>query len=61
MSQASPKVDLESPIGAWRLSRFFTPEMAEIAARLNDCDVFTYSCLPGTTIGLAVAAGLSLA
>ncbi len=56
MSRASLKLDLGPPIGTWRFSLFFTPEMAEIAKRLNDCDVYTYSYLPSTRMGLTVAA-----
>lgn len=47
MSEAFRRVNLGDPIGAGRFAMFFTPELAEIGRRLNDCDVFIYTYLSG--------------
>ena len=47
LSGASRRVDLGSRIGLCRFSMFSTPELDEIGHRLKDCDVFTYSYVPG--------------
>jgi saccharopine dehydrogenase (NAD+, L-lysine forming) len=47
MPEASRKVDVGEPVGVGRFSLFSMPELAEMARRLNDCDVFAYSYLAG--------------
>jgi short subunit dehydrogenase-like uncharacterized protein len=55
LRQASAKVDLGGRVGLRRFSQFCTPELDAMGRRLNDCDVFTYSYVPGMRTVLAVA------
>jgi short subunit dehydrogenase-like uncharacterized protein len=55
MSEASVKVDLGGRVGLQRLTWFSTPELDEIGARLNHCDLFTYSYVPSVRVALAGA------
>jgi putative NADH-flavin reductase len=47
ISQASIKTDLGGRIGLQRFSLYSTPEMDDMALRLKDCDVLTYTFVPG--------------
>ena len=47
ISQASRRVDLCDPVGSGRFALYSTPEMGEVARRLNDHDVFPYAYVSG--------------
>ncbi|MGA7560392.1 MAG: saccharopine dehydrogenase NADP-binding domain-containing protein [Terriglobales bacterium] len=47
MSEASRRVDLGDPVGPGRFALYSTPEMSEVARRLNHCDVFPYAYVSG--------------
>jgi hypothetical protein len=50
---ASREINLGSPIGRRRFYMFSTPELNEIGARLKDCTLFTYGCVPGLRTAIA--------
>jgi len=52
MSTAFRKVDVGSPVGPRRFSLFFLPELTEVARRLSDCDVLSFSYLASSRIVL---------
>jgi hypothetical protein len=56
MMGASPRVDLGGRVGSRRFTLFAMPELDEMAAILKDCDVVTYSYMPGVRAALAAAA-----
>ncbi len=47
MSEASRRVDLGDPVGPGRFALHATPEMSEVARRLDDYDVFPYAYVSG--------------
>jgi len=53
VAAASSKAVLGSPVGSRLFSMISHDELMEVASRLNDCDVFTYSYLSGLRIALA--------
>lgn len=55
MFNASRKVDLGGRIGLCRYYMFSNPELSEIGARLDDCTLFAYGCVPGSRTALASA------
>jgi saccharopine dehydrogenase (NAD+, L-lysine forming) len=53
MREASRRVDLGDPIGAGRFALFLTPELGQLARRLNNYDVFIYTYLSGVRTAMA--------
>jgi hypothetical protein len=62
MFHASQEIDLGDRIGCRRFYMFSNPELNQIGARLNDCTLFAYGCVPGlrTTVFSALIALLPL-
>jgi saccharopine dehydrogenase (NAD+, L-lysine forming) len=50
---AARKVDLGSPLGHRQCYLFSNPEFSEVGARLTDCTLSSYGCLPGWRIAVA--------
>jgi len=50
---ASREIDLGSRIGRCRFYLFSNPEFSEIGARLNDCTLSAYGCIPGWQTAVA--------
>lgn len=53
ISGASRQIDLGGRIGRRRFFLFSNPEFDELGARLNDCTLSAYGCLPGWRTALA--------
>jgi Saccharopine dehydrogenase NADP binding domain len=55
MKEGSVKADLGEPVGNGRFSSFWIEEMREVGARLRDCDVYSFSYVPGMRAAMTVA------
>jgi len=53
MSEAFRQVNLGEAVGSGRFVFYSTPELVEIGRQLKDCDVFTFTYLPGYRTALA--------